>query len=858
MSPDWPLVGRDQELTAIARARSEGHWGVVVSADAGTGKSRLGREALAAFERDGAMTEWVQATRSAAMIPLGAFARLLPDSVRSDQAFNLLRDSARALEEQAAGRPIVLGVDDAQRLDPASAALVLHLASRAGVFVVATIRTGEPCPDAIVALHKDGHALRLELAPLGDAALRSMVETALDGPVEEAAYRWIVDRSQGNPLYARELVTGALAGGQLVDDRGLWRLAGRPAVAASLIELVGHRMDELSGEQRAPAELLALAEPLRLTEIEGLTSYDALADAEARGLIALDTGGDVRLAHPLYGDILRAAMPTLRCRALRLRLAAALQERRPMAPDDALRVVRLLLDAGAPIPPQLLVDAARAANLAGDPELGAQLGELAVADGGGLDAVLALARANAIRGRFDEAEAALDAVEAEVPGHPAAVAYLEQRVRILYWGIGDRGATEALLTRAAAWVDRPWRLALRMPIAVAADLAGTIAEAEATLAGDLEPESRRVLETRLAMALFYAGRWTDARRLAHRHRPPIPLQDYTALMTLPAYRMVGAESGIDWPDLAADLKRALAESIRCHDHEAAAQAAVGLAHLDFFAARFCDAERWLAEAELHFEREDAFGLIADVHMLRIGIAAATRDAAGVEEPLRRLRAHAGRDRPQPLARAAYVARAEGWAAWVRNPQLGAAQLLEGAQAFAADMPGFTLLIGHDALVAGASASRVAALLTEARPGCAAPLLDAYAAHAEAAAARDGDAVLAVADTFARIGATFYALQAATRAAACFVEDGRQDSARRAAARVRELHVAGQGTEPPVIDGLDGSAVSLTAREAQLVDLARQGLSNADIADRLVLSVRTVESHLYRAMQKLGVRDRRDL
>ena len=89
-------------------------------------------------------------------------------------------------------------------------------------------------------------------------------------------------------------------------------------------------------------------------------------------------------------------------------------------------------------------------------------------------------------------------------------------------------------------------------------------------------------------------------------------------------------------------------------------------------------------------------------------------------------------------------------------------------------------------------------------------------------------------------------------------DGRQDSARRAAVRAADLHEPDQGTEPPVIDGIDSVAVALTARESQLVGLARQGLSNAEIADRLVLSVRTVETHLYRAMQKLGVSDRRDL
>ena len=62
----------------------------------------------------------------------------------------------------------------------------------------------------------------------------------------------------------------------------------------------------------------------------------------------------------------------------------------------------------------------------------------------------------------------------------------------------------------------------------------------------------------------------------------------------------------------------------------------------------------------------------------------------------------------------------------------------------------------------------------------------------------------------------------------------------------------------MITELDPDSVKLTQREAQLVKLASDGLSNPEIADRLVLSVRTIESHLYRAMQKLGVNDRRDL
>jgi DNA-binding NarL/FixJ family response regulator len=63
---------------------------------------------------------------------------------------------------------------------------------------------------------------------------------------------------------------------------------------------------------------------------------------------------------------------------------------------------------------------------------------------------------------------------------------------------------------------------------------------------------------------------------------------------------------------------------------------------------------------------------------------------------------------------------------------------------------------------------------------------------------------------------------------------------------------------PVIDGLDGIAVELTARELQIATLAARGLTNQQIANELVLSVRTVETYVYRAMQKRGVSNRRDL
>ena len=61
-------------------------------------------------------------------------------------------------------------------------------------------------------------------------------------------------------------------------------------------------------------------------------------------------------------------------------------------------------------------------------------------------------------------------------------------------------------------------------------------------------------------------------------------------------------------------------------------------------------------------------------------------------------------------------------------------------------------------------------------------------------------------------------------------------------------------KPPPPTSLD----ALTERERQLVGLVGEGLSNDDIAERLVLSPATVKTHVNRAMMKLGARDRAHL
>jgi DNA-binding NarL/FixJ family response regulator len=73
-------------------------------------------------------------------------------------------------------------------------------------------------------------------------------------------------------------------------------------------------------------------------------------------------------------------------------------------------------------------------------------------------------------------------------------------------------------------------------------------------------------------------------------------------------------------------------------------------------------------------------------------------------------------------------------------------------------------------------------------------------------------------------------------------------------RVVETFAGGAAPSGPAVSGLD----ELTEREAEIVSLVGTGLSNGEIAERLVISPATARTHVSRAMLKLGARDRAQL
>ncbi|MER7187285.1 helix-turn-helix transcriptional regulator, partial [Streptomyces hyaluromycini] len=94
------------------------------------------------------------------------------------------------------------------------------------------------------------------------------------------------------------------------------------------------------------------------------------------------------------------------------------------------------------------------------------------------------------------------------------------------------------------------------------------------------------------------------------------------------------------------------------------------------------------------------------------------------------------------------------------------------------------------------------------------------------------------------------------ALAVCAELGADWDARRAAARLRPWGVRAGSRAPHVRPSFGWEA--LTATERRVADLVAEGLSNPDIATRLLLSRRTVETHVSHILTKLQVRSRREV
>ena len=857
MANNWPVVARNNEYTTIQSALvdKQGVCGIVLVGDAGVGKTTLARLVTQALPM---RVQWVAGTESARSIPLGVFAHLVGAATSRDPVAFLAAARETILSEGHS----VIGVDDAHLLDQLSATLLHQLVLDGSVRIVATVRSGETVPDAITSLWKDGYLQRLHLMPFTKEQCVMLIESALGGKVEGLSADLMWESSGGNALFVKHLVEGALEAGTLKQVRGVWQLRGRTAVTSELASLLDSRVDQLPDNVLHALRLLTFCEPLDLDTLSGIAGVDAVEDAENRGLIRVTeehNGIDVRFNHPLFGEVIRRRLGMAAARRLRGEVVRAMQGHPVRGPTDRIRLAELTLDSDQSPEVDLLVSAARDAIALTNVTLGERLARAAVNRGGGLVASELLARSLLWQGNSAEAEETLSAFDPNQMNELELVRWGLVRIANLHWSMGDAEGADEVLDLLCDRVAHPGLKLVVAGVASASrlfenELEEAVHLSELVLASpDASAAAVQWAVFGGALALSLMGRGEEVEAVAQRGHQFDDKVD-GLLRYLTAFGEVRALVLSGDFDTAARRSEDIVRITSAGQYLAWGMANVLVGTVELGRGRFADTVTRMEQtvAALTSESAASWSFPARLLLAQSYCALARADAGAKMVAELRIRSgkHVAVFAPQLRIAESWLAAAEGNVSAAIELALDAARLAAESKQTAIEM-----LALHDAVRFGDQTclDQLAELAanTEGR------LASAIGAHATAVRDRDAVKMCEAARQFEQIGALLSAAdasaQAAVAAEAC---DDRRRSVEAAAAATRLAAECG-GIRTPALD-LAAHPLPLTVREREIANLVAAGLTNKEIADRLVVSVRTVEGHLYRACIKLDISDREDL
>jgi DNA-binding CsgD family transcriptional regulator len=859
----WPLIGRDALVASVLGAFADACV-VVLRGDAGLGKSRISSEVASALSRDGVRTHRIVASPATQPIPLAPFSQLIGTHSGAAAVGAVLTELGADGATPGPGAPMLI-VDDLHLLDDASATVVHQLSLTGAVRVLGTVRSAMALPAAIDRLRHELGVVQVDVPLLDDAAVVEMVEAALGGPLDARSRSLLQGLAAGNPLYARELVHGSLAAGVLTSHAGVWILDGQASSTPLLTEVVAARLAPLGGDELHAMELLAVGGALELdllTEVIGTASIESL---ERAGLVTSRAAAAslvIDVAHPLHREQLRGRLGPIALLRIHRALAAAAgapDRDRPTAHN--LRAALWHVRGGLDLPPDLLVAVARQALRAGDPVVAAEL-----------------------------------ALPAFHRHRHTGAAFLASWCRAQ---IGEHDEGIEIMRAALAWIADPWECAAaRLRIAEELWWTGrcTAALDELESAVDATDPAHALLVAQQGLFAALGGDTTEARRLGE------PLLDHGHLWVRYVATLAVANASVtdDEPDQAielcgrvvadagtasvdligdtsvhlamqltalahrGDLAAAAEFAVAARRHAAAlpslqarAWAAMLVARTSTFTGAITDAAQAAAEAERLFATCGLTGLAA---WCAAGLAraqqelGATDEAAGTEA---RLDAYdlRGFGLYEP-----WIAVARAWVAHGAGDRAGAARAIDDAIELARSrgQRTFEAWAWHDAARLDLLGVVVADVASWARPTQPASALRWDLVDACRRTDRDVTRALTdVAERFEAIGALLHAAEAFTLAAGAAKRTGDAKAATALDGRAGALLARCAGASTPLLAGRHSEG-PLSAREREISSLAAGGLSNRQIAERLVVSERTVENHLYRAFIKLGITSRDQL
>ncbi|MCM2416574.1 helix-turn-helix transcriptional regulator [Streptomyces sp. RKAG293] len=806
---------------------------------------------------------------AASTVPLGAIAHLIPAGLDLSDPVKAFPLVAAALVGPQGDRKWAVLVDDLHLLDTASAVLLHQLLKTRAIRLIGTVRTGEPTNEAVDALCRADGVHRLQVEAMNRQQVAAALEAALGGRVGRRTIHELHAASGGNVLYLRELVIGALAAGTLGTDGAIWELAARgPEGTPKLAELINARLADADPEGWPVLELLALCGSLSLTDAQAVAPPDALSSLESSGLIQVLTDSRrtvLHFLHPLYGEAVRAELPTLRRRTLLLRQAERVQAYGARRREDILNLATWHLAATGNADPGLLIQAATLARHVRDhAHVVSLLRALEDRDHTAMT-LLMLGESLFVLGDAQDAEEILGRAAAAASDDFEKVEITFIRSQNLFWALNDTAASMAVNSAThERLTDAEARRTLRINEGIMLTMLGHPLKA-LPLMGDLNTESGGTPKFRISLiaammrpaALAIAGRTQEAiaaseeayavhGRIGDRMSAAAPVGHLISLM------LALMEAG--------QLKRARETGQQAWDmygHHRNPLTLIWLAYhqgrADWLAGHVESAHRWFAEAAAAAR---TYRIHRGIRLALSGLAACavlTSDLAMAESIEREAAAY-----PLSEFRSGEQRLGEAWL-HVSRGHLGEARrvLTEAATMSreSGDNTSEAMLLTDIARLGGAE--QVVDRLSELAQLCDGDFMPVRARLASSLASNDPVSLLAVSNELDAVGADLLAAEAAAAAAAAWLRIGHAHQAALATAQSQACEARCGGSNTPLL-AFAHATVSLTNREREIALFAATGTTSREIANILQLSVRTVDNHLQSVYRRLGITSRRQL
>ncbi len=844
------MVGRDGELTR-ATGFVLGGASVDVVGGRGSGRSEFLSTLRHRLDEIGWTVLSIRGVASLRTRPLGVLQLSGKLGATDGRTLNAIPAAADALRTLARSPQTVLLVDDWDDLDEVTWGVVEVVRRTTGIPVVVSrldSRKARHTPTGIDASTLET-AFVIELGPLAFDDLETAVQNRLGGPVEVGTMSRIYATSGGLVGLALNLVDAGVRERRLCTADGVWAaVAG--LWSPSLRGIMEAHLENLDDAARDALEVIALVGVADVDTVRKLVDWSTLEMLEERALVRILSSGArqlVTVTPPLLVEFFRHEPLAAR----RIRLTEFITERLGNA-----SAVTEIISTIHPVCTAKRGDDALLARLAHERNRTRRLvarsqWESEGSPGAAVDYVDALLASGS---PMDEVDEVLS--EVPTPGGDALDRARHAVIRANWTAFAEgdvRGALD-LLRRSAAEVGDYAPLTVAAEVAIRTRMEAVPANVDDLLeVCDEHPIEAKVAlwETQL-LVLVSRGRFSDALAVYERlsqcreSRPSAQASGLSALALLGQgdyeAALEGSMRGVELSHGALDMDAARAYG---------AVAALCLT----LAGDYQPADK-LLESLLTAGDPSPFPPGIPMMLSNIGSVIATRrgDTEVGERLAREARERApfgplpGQSSAWPeaqlLSSAGRLREAADlmWAA--------ADELWKRGATFSAAMGRLASVeIHHDderLRIAVESASRLGG-----------GLLLSHAEYLQARATEDPERMMAVVEPLRASGRHGVAVNALRHAEQWFMDRGEK-------VQVPDLHQTAEGNED--VHGLQSldtlrsatGSTALTDRELEVSHLVARGLSNTEIAARLVLSVRTIENHVHRIMRKLDLTNRREL